>query len=154
MLLFFEMDIVRRGKNCLQVVTDVLTEIKIGNSTRASSKLHTLKQDAGILENEAEKLAKRLEAIDQFYQEKDTNLLHQVGELGGRENQLREQKRNVESNLAGQQSVLKDKESKLSSAESNLQAAERKLRQAKQDEKRRLTRSAIGGAVLGLLTGG
>ena len=148
------MDIVRRGKNCLQVVTDVLTEIKSGNSMGANSKLHSLKQDAGILEREADKLVQRLEAVDKNYQKNDEDLSSQVGELGVRENQLNSEKHNIESTLAGQQSVLRDKESQLSSAESNLQAAERKLQSAIEEEKNIQVGATVGGALLGLFTGG
>ena len=147
--------LVKKGKDCLQVATDILEGIETGDTRDVESKLSLMKQDAKVLTTEADKLTKRLEAVDLFYQEKDADLLQQVGESGVKEKQLNSQKYNVESNLAGQRSVLRDKESQLSSAESDLQTAERKLRNAIDEEEKKIQiGSAVGGAVLGLFTGG
>ena len=146
--------IVKKGKDCLRVASEVLTQIKSGNSVEVLTRLGSLKQDALTLEKEAGYLVKRLEAVDNWYQGKDVDLSRQAGELGIRESQLKSEKCRIESSLAGQQSVLSSKESELSSAESNLQAAERKLRDAIEEEKNIQVGAIAGGALLGALTGG
>ena len=149
-----QFSVVKTGKDCLRDANDVLSLIKSGNSVEVLAKLSLLEQAAITLENEADYLVKRLEKVDKLYQEKDASFSHKVGELGVRENQLNCQKQNIESNLAGQRSVLRDKESQLSSAESNIQTAERKLRDAEKEEKNIQVGATLGGAFLGLLTGG
>ncbi|XP_064406330.1 uncharacterized protein LOC135351288 [Halichondria panicea] len=146
--------LVEKGKHCVAVASEVLKHNEMGQTVDASSKLVSMQKDAAVLANEAEKLAKRLEAVDDHYQEMDAKLHRQVGQLGMQEETLKTGKKNSESILAGQQSVLRNKESQLSSAESDLQRAEGKLRDAIKEEKSIQIGSAVGGAVLGLFTGG
>ncbi len=146
--------LVENGKHCVAVASEVLQDIESGRTEVANSKLISIQRDATVLANEGAKLATRLEAADTHYQKKDAELHQQIGKLGVQENQVKENKKNVETRLAQQQSVLQDKQSRLSQAESDLQAAERKLEKAKKEEKNIQIGSTIGGAVLGLFTGG
>ncbi len=146
--------LVEKGKHCVAVASEVLKHIKMDQTVDASSKLVSMQKDAAFLANEAEKLAKRLEAVDEHYQEMDAELHRQVGQLGMQEETSKTGKKNSESILAGQQSVLRDRESQLSSAESDLQRAEGKLKDAIEEEKKIQIGAAVGGVVLGLLAGG
>ena len=146
--------LVEKGKRCVVAASEVLKYIEMGQTVDANSKLMSLQKDAAVVANEADKLAKRLEAVDKHYQEMDAELHCQVGQLGVQEERVKTEKINSESNLAGQRSVLCDKESQLSSADSDLRRAEGKLREAIKEEKTIQIGSAVGGAVLGLFTGG
>ena len=146
--------IVKKGKHCLQVANEVLTQIKTDNSEGVLAKLRSLEQDADTFKNDADYLIKRLEAVDKFYQEQNSDVSHQIGKLRINENELSSQQKEIKDRLVGLISVLRDKESQLSSAKSNLQAAERKLRDAEKEEKNIQVGATVGGALLGLFTGG
>ncbi len=143
------MSLVEKGKLCMATTKEVLQDIESGKIEVANTKLVSMQRDAAILVKEADKLAQRLEGVDEHYQKKDAELQEQIGILGVKENQVRETKKKVESELAAQRSVLQDKQSQLSSAESSLQSAERKLENAKK-EKERQVNSGIG---IGFLVG-
>ena len=149
-------EIVRKGENCLQLAKDVVKNTKLSTSKpeNIKSKLLLLKMDAMILDDEAKELIRRLDAVSLSIENKDADLSCQVGDSRVRENQLNREKQNMESNLAGQRNVLRDKESQLSSAERNLQAAERKLRDREKEERKIQVGATLGGALLGLFTGG
>ena len=149
-----EFPIVKKGNNCLQVAKLVLAEIRSGNSVQVTERLCSLRQDVATLENEADHLTKRFEAVDKYCQDQDAELSRQIGELGVRESQLREQKKEIENSLDGQQRVLQDTQSQLSSAQNNLQEAARKLKKAKEEENKIKVGATVGGALLGLFTGG
>ena len=139
----------------MAVASEVLKHIEMGQTVDASSKLVSMQKDAAVLANEADNLAKQLEAVDKHYQEEDAELHLKIGQLGMQEETLNTKKRNSESALAGQRSVLRERESQLSSAESDLQRAEGKLRDAIKEEKKIQIGSAVGGALLArLFTGG
>lgn len=146
--------LVKKGKNCVAVVKNALDDIANGRGENASKKLSVLKDDGNLLAKEADQLAKRLEAVERFYQDKDAEILREVGNLNRKESDLQNQKSGVESQLAGQRSVLRDNESKMSSAEDSLRDAERKRRNAEEEERNIQIGATVGGAVLGLFTGG
>lgn len=147
-------ELVKKGKNCIAVIKTVVDDIDNGCGESATRKLGELKNDSEFLAKEAAKLAKRLEAVDKHYQDKDAEILVEVGNLSRTESELKSQQESVQSQLAGQRSLLQDNESRLSSAETMLQDAERKRRKAEKEEKNIQIGSAVGGAVLGLFTGG
>ena len=146
--------LVQRGRNCVAVARNTLDDIGSGREQMALERLSTLHRDGGFLANAAEQLAKRLEVVEKHYQEKDAELLREIGGLGRRENELKLQKSGEESQLAAHRNILQDNQSRLSSEEDRLRDAERKLRKAQEEEKRIQIGSTVGGAVLGLFTGG
>ncbi len=149
-----ETSLVEKGNLCLVAASEVLQDFELGRVDLSDNKLKLIEKDAVILAKEADKLALQLEAVDKVYQQKDDELFHQIGKLGIQENEEKQKKMNAEATLRGQQSILQDKESQLCSAESNLQTAERKLREAIKEEKNIQVGATIGGALLGLFTGG
>ena len=120
----------------------------------ALEKLSSLQREGSFLADAAEQLAKRLEAVEKHYQQKDAEVLRKIGDLGRRENELKLQKSGEESQLAAHRNVLQDNQSRLSSEEDRLRDAERKLKKAQEEEKRIQIGSTVGGAILGALTGG
>ena len=147
-------DIVKKGKDCVAIAKNALDDLVSGREEMALNKLSALKTDGSFLADVAKQQAERLEAEDKHYQQKDAEILREIGDLSRRENELKSQKSGEESQLAAHQSVLQDNQNRLSSEENRLRDAERKLRKAKEDEKKRQIMSTAGGAVLGLFTGG
>ena len=146
--------VVKKGKDCVAVAKNVLDDIVSGREKMAIKKLSALLKDGSFLAFAAKQLAERLEAVNQHYQNKDAGLLHQIGNLSRQESQLKSQKSAEEKELATQQTILSDNLKKLSSAKDSLQNAESKRKRAEKEEKGIKIGSTIGGAVLGLFTGG
>ena len=146
--------LVKKGKDCVTVAKNTLDDIGSGREEMALRKLSALQRDGGFLAEAAEELAKRLEAVEKYYQDKDAEVLREIGDLNKRENELKRQKSVEESQLAAHQNVLQDNQNRLSSEENRLRDAERKLRNAQEEEKKIQIGSTVGGAVLGLFTGG
>ena len=146
--------LVKKGKDCVAVAKNVLDDIGSGRKELALEKLSALKKDGSFLADAAKQLAERLEAVGKHYQDEDEELLRQIGNLNGQESQLNSQKITEEGQLAAQQSVLSDNQNRLSSAENSLRNAERKRREAEEEEKKVQIGSTVGGALLGLFTGG
>ena len=146
--------LVKKGKDCVAVAKNTLDDIGSGRKEMALEKLSALQRDGGSLADTAEQLAKRLEAVEKHYQQKDAKVLREIGDLNRRESELKNQKSGEESQLAGHQNVLQDNQNRLSSGEDKLRDAERKLRNAREEEKKIQIGSTVGGAVLGLFTGG
>ena len=146
--------VVKKGKNCVAVAKSALHDIRSRREQIALEKLSALQNDASFLASDSEDFAKRLEAVDIFNQNETAEILRKIGDLSGRENQLKNQKRGEESQLTAQQTMLDDNQSRLSSAEGNLRNAERKRRKAEEEEKNIQIGSTVGGALLGLFTGG
>ena len=146
--------IVKKGKDCIAIAKNALNDISSGREEMARKKLSALQKDGNLLAEAAKELAERLEAVDKHYQGKDEELLRQIGNLHGQESQLQSQQNVEQSQLTAQQNVLYDNESRLSSAEGNLRDAERKRRKAEEEEKNIQIGSTVGGALLGLFTGG
>ena len=149
-----DLSLVKKGKDCVAVAKNALDDIASGREENAMKKLSALQKDSSDLVDAAKQLAERLEAVDKHYQNKDAELLHQIGDLNRQESQLKSQKSTEESQLTAQRNVLYDNQNKLSSAEGNLRDAERKRRNAEKEEKRIQIGSTIGGAAIGLFTGG
>ena len=146
--------LVKKGKDCVTVAKNTLDDIGSGREEMALRKLSALQRDGGFLAEAAEELAKRLEAVKKYYQDKDAEVLHEIGDLNKRESELKRQKSGEESQLAAHQNVLQDNQNRLSSEENRLRDAERKLRNTQEEEKKIQVGSTVGGAVLGLFTGG
>ena len=147
--------VVKKGKDCIAVVHNALDDIDSGKKQMALQKLSFLQEDGELLVRAAEQLAKRLEAVDRYYQEKDSEILREISDLAKREAQLKSQKHEEESQLAAQKSRLQDNEDTLSSAEQDLRNAERQRKKAEEDEEKRLVVGSITGAVIvGALTFG
>ena len=146
--------LVKKGKDCVAVAKNTLDDIGSGRKEKALEKLSALQRDGSSLADAAEQLAKRLEAVEKHYQQKDAEVLREIGDLNRRESELKNQKSVEESQLAAHQNVLQDNQNRLSSEEDRLRDAERKLRNAREEEKKIQIGSTVGGAVLGLFTGG
>ena len=146
--------LVRKGKACVEIAKNALDDITNGREEMAQEKLSALQTDGGFIADAARQLAERLEAVDKHYQNKDAELLHQIGELRRREGELSSQKNEEESQLAGQESVLRDNERRLSTAENSLRAAEHKRKKMKKKKKKKWKKCLIGSAALGVITGG
>ena len=146
--------IVKKGKDCIAIANNALNDISSGREEMARKKLSALRKDGNLLAEAAKELAERLEAVDKHYQGKDEGLLRQIGNLHGQESQLKSQQSSEQSQLTAQQNILYDNQSRLSSAEDNLRDAERKRRKAEEEEKNIQIGSTVGGALLGLFTGG
>ena len=146
--------LVKKGKDCVAVAKTTLDDIGSGREEMALKKLSALQRDGSSLADAAEQLAKRLEAVDKYYQDKDAEVLREIEGLNRRESELKHQKIGEESQLAAHQNVLQDNQNRLSSEEDRLRDAERKLRNAQEEEKKIQIGSTVGGAVLGLFTGG
>ncbi len=146
------LSVVERGEICVAAASEVLQDIANGRGKYAQAKLKSLEKDAVELAIHAEMLAKRLEAMDNLYQERDEELLRKSGELGRQEEELKAQKNLVVSDLVGQKQVLQDKESKLSSTKGNLKVAEHQLVEAIEEKKTSIKDGASFGAKLGALT--
>ena len=146
--------IARRGRDCVALARDAKDDIEGGRKEMALNKLSSLQRDGRFLADEAKQLAEKLEEVDKDYQEKDAEILREIGDLSRRENELKSQKIGEESQLAAHQRVLQDNQNRLSSEENRLRDAERKLRNAKEEEKKIQIGSTVGGALLGLFTGG
>ena len=150
--------LVKKGKDCVAIAKNALDDIGSGREEAALKKLSVLKKDGSFLVDAAKELAERLEAVDKHYQNKDAEFLRQIGELNGRESELKSQKSKEESQLATQESVLRENERRLSNAESSLQAAieaaKHKRKKLKKKKKRGFVKCVVGGAALGVITGG
>lgn len=144
----------KKGKDCVAVAKSTLDDIGSGRGEVAAQRLSALQRDGSSLADAAEELAQRLEAVDKYYQDKDAEVLREIGELHRRESELKNQKIGEEGQLAAHQSQLQDNQNRLSSEEDRLRNAERKLRNAQEEEKKIQIGSTVGGAVLGLFTGG
>ena len=147
-------DIVKKGKDCVEIAKNALDDISSGREAMALNKLSALQTDGILLADTAKQLAERLEAVEKHYQQEDAEILREIGDLSRRENELKSQKSGEESQLAAHQRVLQDNQNRLSSEENRLRDAERKLRNAKEEEKKIQIGSTVGGALLGLFTGG
>ena len=146
--------LVQRGRNCVAVARNTLDDIGSGREQMALERLSTLHRDGGFLADAAEQLAKRLEVVEKHYQEKDAELLREIGGLGRRENELKLQKSGEESQLAAYRNILQDNQNRLSSEEDRLRNAEYELRKAEEKERNTQIAATAGGAILGALTGG
>ena len=146
--------LVKKGKDCVAVAKNTLDDIGSGRKEMALEKLSALQRDGGSLADAAEQLAKRLEAVEKHYQQKDAEVLRKIGDLHRRESDLKNQKIGEESQLAAYQNILQHNQNRLSSEEGRLRDAERKLRNAQEKEKNTQITSTAVGAVLGLFTGG
>ena len=144
----------KKGKDCAAIVKGVLNDIESGRKEMALEKLSDLQKDGSFLADAAKQLVEWLEVEDKRYQEEDEKLLCKIGDLNGQESELKSQKSTEENQLAAQQTVLYDNQYKLSSAEDSLRDAERKRRKAEEEEKSIQIGSTVGGALLGLFTGG
>ena len=146
--------LVKKGKNCVAVAKNALDDIGSGRKEMTLEKLSALQRDGGLIANESEKLAKRLEGVDNHCQNEVAEFKRKMGDLKRQESQLRKHKLGEESQLSAQQNILYYNQNRLSSAESNLQNAERKRRKAEKEAKNIQIGSTVGGALFGLLTGG
>ena len=146
--------LVKKGKACISVVRNALDDIENGRKQMGLQKLSSVQKDGELLVYAAEQLAERLEAVERYFLEKDSEILRETDALAKREAQLKSQKCGEESQLAAQQSILQDNEDRLSSAEENLRDAERKRRKAEKDENSRLGKTVAVSAVVGLFTFG
>ena len=146
--------LVKKGKDCVAVAKNTLNDIGSGRKEMALKKLSALQRDGSSLADAAEQLAKRLEAVDKYYQDKDAEVMREIEGLNRRESELKHQKIGEESQLAAHQNVLQDNQNRLSSEEGRLRDAECKLRKAREEEKNIQIGSTVGGALLGLFTGG
>ena len=111
--------LVKKGKDCVAVAKNTLDDIGRGRREMALQKLSALQRDGGSLADAAEQLAKRLEAVEKHYQQKDAEVLREIGDtdLNRRESELKNQKSREESQLAAYQNVLQDNQNRLSSEE-------------------------------------
>ena len=90
--------------------------------------------------------------MEKYYQQKDAEIMREIGDLSRRESELKFQKNEEESELAAHQKVLEDNRNRLSAEEDRLEDAERKLKNAKEDESKNIKIGAvIGGVLLGLV---
>ena len=144
----------KKGKDCIKVVHNALDDIDRGRKEMALQKLSSLQEDGKRLVHAAKELAERLEAVETYYQEKDSEMLLEIRDLTRRETQLESQKYEEESQLAAQQSRLRNNEYRLSSAEEDLRNAERKREKAEEDEEERVRTGSTAGAIIGTLFGG
>ena len=142
----------KKGKDCVAIAKNALDDISSGREAMALNKLSALQADGIFLADTAKQLAKRLEAVEKHYQQKDSEILREIGDLSRRENELKGKKSREESQLAAHQNVLQDNQNRLSSEESRLRDAERKLKNAEEEENKRIKiGAAVGGAILGVL---
>ena len=146
-----QQDVVKKGKDCLTVAKNALDDIGSGREEMALRKFSALQTDGRFLADTAKQLAEQLEAANKFYQQKDAEILHEIGELSRRESELKDQKSREEIQLAEYQNVLQDNQIRLCSEENKIQEAEEKLRKAIEREKDVQLKSILGGAVLGLI---
>ena len=146
--------IARRGRDCVALARDAKDDIEGGRKEMALNKLSTLQRDGSFLAGVAKQLVEKLEEVDKHYQQKDAEILREIGDLSRRENELKSQKSGEESQLAAHQRVLQDNQNGLSSEENRLRNAEQKLRNAREEENNIKKGSTVGGALLGLFTGG
>ena len=146
--------VIKKGKDCIAVVHNALDDIDSGRKRMALQKLSSLQKDGELLVYAAEQLTERLEAVDRYFQKKDSEKLREISNLAKRETQLKSQKLEEESQLAAQRSRLQDNEYRLSSAEEDLRNAKRRRRKAEEEEKERVLAGSIVGGVLGVLTFG
>ena len=146
-----QQDVAKKGKDCLTVAKNALDDIGSGREEMALRKFSALQTDGRFLADTAKQLAEQLEAANKFYQQKDAEILHEIGELSRRESELKDQKSREEIQLAEYQNVLQDNQIRLCSEENKIQEAEEKLRKAIEREKDVQLKSILGGAVLGLI---
>ena len=146
-----QQDVVKKGKDCLTVAKNALDDIGSGREEMALRKFSALQTDGRFLAKTAKQLAEQLEAANKFYQQKDAEILHEIGKLSRRESELKDQKSREEIQLAEYQNVLQDNQIRLCSEENKTQEAEEKLRKAIEREKDVQLKSILGGAVLGLI---
>ena len=118
--------IARRGRDCVALARDAKDDIDGSREEMALINLSTLHRNGSLLADEAKQLAKRLDAVDKHYQEKDTEILREIGDLSRRENELKNQKGWEENQLPAHQNVLQENQIRLSSEENRLRNAERK----------------------------
>ena len=144
--------LVKKGKDCVAVAKNALDDIDNGREKMALKKLSALQRDGNSLADAAQQLAERLEAVEKHYQQKDAEILREIGDLSRRESELKRQKSEEESRLAAYQKILEDNRNRLSAEEDKLEDAERKLKNAKKEEDKNIKVGAIiGGVLLGFV---
>ena len=136
----------------MAVVKRALDDIRSGREHMAIKKLSALQKDGTFLADAAEKLAKRLEAVEKYYQNIDAEMLREIGNLNQKENELKSKKSEEECKLSAQLNKLQNSKDRLSSAEDDLREAEHKRRKAEENEKSIQIASIVGGIfTLGLV---
>ena len=137
--------LVNTGKDCIAVVKHALDDIRSGREEMAIKRLSALQRDSVILADAAERLAIRLEAVEKHYQNKDAEMLSEIGNLNGKESQLKIEKSEEEGKLSAQLDKLQDSKDQLSSAEDELREAEDKRTEAEENERKIQIRSTVIG---------
>ena len=149
--------LINTGKDCIAVVKHALDDICSGKEDMAIQKLSVLQKDGIFLADAAEKLAKRLEVVEKHYQNKDAEMLSEIGNLNRKESEMKREKSEEEGKLSAQLDKLQDSKDQLSSSEDDLREAEDKRKKAEDKRKKaeeNERKIQIGSAVVGLFTFG
>ena len=120
----------------------------------ASERLSNLENDAIILADDAKQLAVQLEEVDMYFQDKEAQILHEIGDLKQRETNLQDLRSVEQSQLSYQQSQLQSNESNLSLAKNRLQGAEHDRKEAEETERNTNLGTTAFSAIAGIAVGG
>ena len=147
-------DIVQKGKHCVQVAKDVIEAVSQSKAELAMGHLRSLKQDSEHLMRYAQSRISLLEGERNGLLQQLTKLEEQIGEYGRRENSLKINQKKIEATLDMERRTCYAHRRQVREAEAELQRAERELQAAKRSEDATLVLGGIAGMGLAYCTGG
>ena len=146
-------DIVQKGKHCVQVAKDVIEAVSQSEVELAMAHLQSLKQDSKHLMRYAQSGTSLLEGEGNGLLQQLKKLEEQIGEYGRRENSLKINQKKTEAILDMERRTCNAHRRQVIKAEAEFQQAERELQAAKQSEGAMLF-GGIAGVGLAYCTGG
>lgn len=144
--------LIQKGRDCVDIARSTVNDLNHGNTEEAQAKLEILRQNGTKLANHAEDLSQRFEKVQEYNKRNEEEKQREISRCGCEEQNLRQQKNNVEAKLVGQRSTLEAKRSELTRAQEDLRNAERNLREKKEEAKKIRASAAAAGIVIGVVT--
>ena len=146
-----EVDIVRKGKDCVALAESVPSDISKGNISAAEKSLQNLVKNGEDLVKFSEQRACAIEKMEEQKLQEVEEIQRQISELGKQEEETKRRQSERQSTLNSRQAVLDDERRILSNAESDLRNAEERVYRAKKDAESRRVRGGVFGALVGTL---
>ena len=146
------MTLVKSSRHCVTTAASALERIREGKAREASELLVAVRGDGAAIVNETERLLERLKATESYYIQTDEEMSRKIGELGRREQQLKNNKAAAEGRLEGKRSVARDNQNRLQTAQRNLESAQQKKRREEQKQKDRQVAAVGVGILVGIFT--
>ena len=150
-MLIMEVDIVRKGKDCVALAESVSSDISRGNISAAEESLQNLVKDGKDLVKFSEQRASDIEKMEEQKSQEVEEIQRQIAVLGKQEESQKSYLSKLQSDLSSKQSILNEEYSRRSSAECDLSNAEQRLHEAKEDAESRRIGGGVAGAFIGTL---